>query len=240
MIIANIWKNKKYSKPPIRYCGSCIIPPIFVKLEQYPIVSTKPPLYHVVPWNSHWLQFYIPYHIPFYPHIIVLCFKPLYNISNHIPYPLNPIAFTITSHVISQWSSIKVDKLSYFTHLHVSKYRVKVSSPIIQWSPHSQKQHMGKTLTSWWRMISPYQTPRFQRCFKTPIVQRCCPLCHRCHRCHDPTRPGDRVNLDGSLAKSTSWSTVVLKNEFGGCSEGIRGKVGGILWDCSENWDIYL
>ena len=139
LIIANIWKNKKYSKPPIRYCGSCIIPPIFVKLEQYPIVSTKPPLYHVVPWNSHWLQFYIPYHIPFYPHIIALCFKPLYNISSHIPYPLNPMAFTITSHVISQWSSIKVDKWSHFTHLHVSKYRVKVSSPIIQWSPHSKK-----------------------------------------------------------------------------------------------------
>ena len=145
MIIANMWKNKRYSKPPIRYCGSCIIPPIFVKLEQYPIVSTKPPLYHVVPWNSHWLQFYIPYHIPFYPHIIVLCFKPLYNISNHIPYPLNPIEFTITSHVISQWSSIKVDKWSYFTHLHVSKYRVKVSSPIIQWSPHSKKTY-GKNV----------------------------------------------------------------------------------------------
>ena len=33
-------------------------------------------------------------------------------------------------------------------------------------------------LISWWIMISPYQTPRFQRRFKTPIVQRC-PLCHR-------------------------------------------------------------
>ena len=35
-------------------------------------------------------------------------------------------------------------------------------------------------------------------------------------------KPGDRVNLDGSLDKSASWS----------------GKIGGISWDCSEGFDV--
>ena len=40
------------------------------------------------------------------------------NIPNYIPYPLNPIAPTITSHVISQWYPVKLDKLSYCINLY--------------------------------------------------------------------------------------------------------------------------